>query len=896
MGEVYRAKDTKLKREVALKVLPDSFADDPARLARFQREAEMLASLNHRNIAQIYGVEDRAIVMELVEGGTLSSPLPIETALNYAQQIAEALEYAQERGVIHRDLKPANIKVTSDGTVKLLDFGLAKAIEDPAAPRDDPEHSPTLTLGVTRIGVILGTAAYMSPEQASGKTADRRADIWGFGVVLYEMLSGKRAFAGESVSDTLASVLKVEPDWSALPKETPAAIRRLIQRCLTKDRKQRLQAIGEARIAIDDSLSGAPPETAESLPAWPRIVPWVVAGVLAAALAITMVLWAPWHVARPVEQPLVRLDVDLGPEISLHPIGQAQAVNSVIISPDGTRLAYVASLGGGPQKLFIRKLDRPNATELPGTEGAILPFFSPDGQCVGFNLDKLNKISVEGGAVVPLGDRDLASIWGESGSIAIGDYGSYGGRGLTLIPSNGGAARPLTDLASGEAYHFLPQVLPGGKAVLFTAYRGADASVDRASIEVVSLADRRRKTLVTGGALARYVATSNAAGHLLYSHRGTVFAIPFDLNRLETRGPAVPVVDGVAYEKFTGAALFDISRTGTLVYRKTGGGGGRSTAIRGGDRVTTIQWLDAVGKKTPLLATPGTYEALRLSPDGKRLAVLRVEGSGQDISIYDPQRDAMTRLTFGGGIYYSDPIWSPDGRYIVFGSLTGTGMFWTRPDGAGQPQPLTQSKHEQIAVSFSPDGKRLAYMDCDDGCQIWTVPVEDSGSQLKAGKPEQFLKTPFNDEDPVFSPDGQWLAYDSNESGKREVYVRAYPPPADGQGGKWQISNSGGGIHFWSRNGHQLLYQSGDRIMAVKYTAKGNVFAPEKPRVWAASLGGATEGEAVVWYDLAPDGKRIAVEMPVAAAGAPKPEHEVTFLFNFFDELRRRAPLTEPRP
>jgi serine/threonine protein kinase len=372
MGEVYRARDSKLKREVALKVLPDSLADDPERMVRFQREAEMLASLNHRNIAQIYGVEDGALVMELVEGGTLSSPLPVDTALNYARQIAEALEYAHERGVIHRDLKPANIKVTPDGTVKLLDFGLAKAVEDPAALRENPEHSPTLTLGVTRVGVILGTAAYMSPEQASGRTADRRADIWGFGAVLYEMLSGRRAFAGESVSDTLASVLKEEPDWNALPAETPPSIRRLIQRCLTKDRKQRLQAIGEARIAIDEALSGAPTESAPPLPARRNVVPWAVAGV--SVVALVVMGWGWWRASRPVELPLMRLDVDLGPEISLQHLGLN--ASSLIISPDGTRLVYVASVSGGPLKLFSRALDQPDATELPGTEGAIYPFFS----------------------------------------------------------------------------------------------------------------------------------------------------------------------------------------------------------------------------------------------------------------------------------------------------------------------------------------------------------------------------------------------------------------------------------------------------------------------------------------------------------------------------------------
>jgi serine/threonine-protein kinase len=880
MGEVYRAKDSKLKREVALKVLPDSFAHDPERMARFQREAEMLASLNHRNIAQIYGVEDGALVMELVEGGTLSSPLPIDTALNYARQIAEALEYAHERGVIHRDLKPANIKVTPEGTVKLLDFGLAKAIEDPVAMRDDPEHSPTLTLGVTRMGVILGTAAYMSPEQASGKNADRRADIWGFGAVLYEMLAGKRAFAGESVSDTLASVLKVDPDWSALPAETPASIRRLIQRCLTKDRKQRLQAIGEARIAIDEALSGGSPET---VPAPRSIVPWVVAGVSVAALAITIVLWAPWRVSRPVEQPLVRLDVDLGPEFSLRPPSTGQ-MSSVIISPDGMRLAFIASIAGGPQKLFTRRLDQPNATELPGTEGAESLSFSPDGQWMGFATDKkLSKISVEGGAVVPLSDRGFDSSWGEDGNIIFDGRG----HGLMLIPSSGGADTPVTDLANGEKYHGYPQILPGGKAVLFTAYAGPD--VDKANIEVITLSDRRRKTLVQRGACPHYVATPNGAGYLIYSRNGSLLAIPFDLNRLETRGRATSVLDGLAYETVTGAAHFDVSRTGTLVYRK---------AIGERDRVTTVQWLDASGKQEPLLPKPGNYEDLSVSPDGKKLALSIIDGSSQDIYVYDPRRDVMTKLTFGGEKYFN-PIWSPDGRYLIFNTVTA-GMFWTRADGSGQPQALMQGKNAQTP-SFSPDGKRFAYSEFNSesgagGIQIWTVPVEDSGGQLRTGKPELFFKSQFDEYFPVFSPDGKWLAYESNESGKNEVYVRTFLPGGAAQGGRWPISSNGGRIPVWSRKNRELFYQSDDQIMAVKYNVKNDVFVPEKPRVWAAKLAGATQFRGALWFDLAPDGKHLAVEVPVSTPEVPKPEHEVTLVFNFFDELRRRVPFTEPRP
>jgi hypothetical protein len=651
MGEVYRAKDTKLKRDVALKVLPDSFAADPERMARFQREAEMLASLNHRNIAQIYGVEDRALVMELVEGGTLSSPLPIDAALNYARQIAEALEYAHERSVIHRDLKPANIKVTPDGTVKLLDFGLAKAIEDPAASGDNPEHSPTLTLGMTRVGVILGTAAYMSPEQASGKNADRRADIWGFGAVLYEMLSGKRAFAGESVSDTLASVLKLDPDWDALPAETPATIRRLIQRCLTKDRKQRLQAIGEARIAIDESLRGAPPETAEPLPARRSIVPWAV-GAAVAVLAAGVAGWGWWHATRPVDRPLVRLDVDLGVEVSLPPPGLG---SSVIISPDGTRLVYVASVLGGPPKLFTRKLDQPTVTELAGTEGATGPFFSTDQQWVGFSVgDRLSKISLEGGAVVPLGDLSfiVGASWGEDGNIIVGQAIKAG---MTRIPASGGAPTLVTELAKGEVAHANPQILPGGKAVLFVV--DTLGNPDKNSIEVVSLADHRRKTVVRGGNSARYL----PSGHLVYVNRGTLFAIPFDLDRLETHGTAVSVLDQVAHDTPSDAAQFDVSRTGTMVYRRATGSG---------MRMMTVQWLDGTGKAEPLLAKPGVYEEPHLSPDGRRLALVVAEGGNQAVWVYEWQRGTMTRLTFDGGPY-GDPVWSPDGRYVVFDSSYG---------------------------------------------------------------------------------------------------------------------------------------------------------------------------------------------------------------------------------
>ncbi len=858
MGEVYRAKDTKLDRDVAIKVLPAALAQDPERLARFEREAKVLASLNHPNIAAIYGVEERALVMELVPGESIKGPLPLETALNYAHQIADALEAAHEKNIIHRDLKPANIMVTPAGVIKVLDFGLAAVAQSSDA--SNPANSPTLTISPTRAGMILGTAAYMSPEQARGKPVDKRADIWAFGVVLFEMLTGQRLFDGETVSDTLAQVLTKEPDW----EQVPGKVRRLLKKCLERDPKKRLRDIGDAWELLEDA-----PATTVSSPSRRATTGWVAAGALVVALGIA--LWAPWRGTKPADRPLVRLDVDLGADVSLPTPG---LVSSVVISPDGTRLVYAS---GNPPKLFTRRLDQSKASELPGTEGATIPFFSPDGQWVGFNTrGKLNKISVEGGAVVPLADVSnfAGASWGEDGSIIMIDFI----KGLQRIPAGGGPPEALAGLANGETSLAFPQILPGGKAILFGASIGA-IDVDTNVIEVLTLADRRRKILAKGGGTPRYLATSGGLGHLVYVNRATLFAIPFDLNKLETRGTAVPILDDVAHDGGGGAGQFSISGApaghGTLIYRRAGGGA---------SAMTTLQWIDASGKKEPLLAKPGAYASPSLSPDGKRLALTVTEGSSQDIWVYDPERDVMTRLTFGGAPYVYQS-WSPDGQFVVF-STVDKGIFQARADGAGQPQALTESKATQIPWSFTPDGKRLAYFE-GRPYQIWTVPLEEQGGQLKAGTPEQFLKSSFSDVVPTFSPDGRWLAYSSNKSGKYEVYVGAFPAPSSGQGGKWQISNNGGEVPRWSRNGHDLLYRSGDQIMAANYTVKGDAFVSEKPRVWIAKLGGMP---SFARWDLSPDGKRALVVTPVESAEAPKQEHEVVFLENFFDELRRRVP------
>jgi serine/threonine protein kinase len=835
MGEVYQARDTKLGRDVAIKVLPEAFAHDPERLSRFQREARLLASLNHPNIATIHGLEDSNgtsyLVMELVPGETLDrrikrdGAVPVEESLTIAKQIAEALEYAHDHGVIHRDLKPANVKLTPEGNIKVLDFGLAKAFAGDAAS-EDIGNSPTLSQAATMQGVILGTAAYMSPEQARGKTVDKRTDICAFGAVLYELLTGKQAFSGEDVTEILAAVVMKEPAFDALPPNTPASIRVLLQRCLRKDKRHRLADATGLRIEIEDVIA------------------------------------AP---TRPIEQPLrllMRLDVDLGPDVSLRSVAGADE----IISPDGTRIVYVSQ-----GRLFTRRLDQPNTTELAGTQGAYAPFFSPDGQWVGFFAqEKLKKISVEGGAAITLCDapNGRGGSWGEDGNI-IAALNITGG--LSRILSAGGPPTPETDLQSGEQTHRWPQILPGGKAVLFTAHT-ALVGFDGATIEVMSLVDHRRKTLVRGGMYGRYL----PSGHLVYVNRGTLFAVPFDVDRLEVHGTPAPVLDQIGYSTGTGSAQLDFSQTGMLIYRSGGAGAG----------LPIVAWLDGAGKAQPLLAKPGLYSNPSLSPDGQRLAVDVVEGSGADIWVYDWQRDTMTRLTFNGSA--DSALWSPDGRYIIFRAV-GEGLSVIRSDGAGKLQPLTQSKNNQFGWSFTPDGKRLAFMEQSSGTayDLWTVPLESDNVGLRARKPEVFLQTPANEAFPSFSPDGRWMAHMSDESGTNQVYVRAFPD----KGGKWQISNSGGIWPMWSRNGRELFFETLDNyIMAATYVVKGDSFVADKPRLWSEKqLGMARLGKRNV--HLAPDGKRVVALMPVETAEGQKAQNHVTFLMNFSDEVRRKVPV-----
>jgi Tol biopolymer transport system component len=884
MGEVYKAHDTKLGRDVAIKILPEAFAHDPERLSRFQREAKMLASLNHPNIATIHELEQSNgtsyLVMELVSGETLAErvkregPVPIEEALKIAVQIAEALEAAHEKGIIHRDLKPANVKVTPEGKVKVLDFGLAKAFAGEEFS-NDPSNSPTVSRAATMQGVILGTAGYMSPEQARGKAVDKRTDIWAFGCVLYELLTGKQTFQGEDITEILAAVVKSEPDWTALPASISSSIRVLLQRCLRKDRRQRISDASDVRIEIEDAI--AAPKDAGAMQAapatrgWRERIAWpVVAGVLALiaiAFTIGFVLRTP---KPPQALPAVRLSAEIGVDASVFTtLGPA-----LVLSPDGTRLAFVASGADQKRRLYVRSLDQLQATALSSTENARDPFFSPDGQWLGFFADgKLKKMSVQGGAAVTLGDvvDDRGGSWGEDGTIVF----SKGGSALSKVSSAGGTPQPLTtlDQQAGEITHRWPQVLPGSKAVLFTG--GIGANFEGAEIAVYSMASGQRKTVQRGSFYARYL----PSGHVVYMHEGTLFAVPFDLKRLEVTGQPAPILEDVVTNAAAGAQ-FSFSENGNLVY----------VAGRARDQNVSISWMDHEGKFTPLREAPGGYYNPAFSPDGKRLALQINDGKRSDIWVYEWERDSLTHLTFGGeGNSY--PVWTPDGQRIVYSSIEKGGapnLWWIRTDGAGDAQRLAESKSQQYAGSWRPDGKVLAFNQFNPGTgnDIMTLPIEgDEKSGWKPGEPKPFVNSAFDEREPAFSPDGRWLAYMSTESGSFEVYIRPFPGP----GGKWQISTGGGGYPKWSRNGKEVFYRTQDnKIMAVTYTASGNSFSADKPQLW--SPGQFTDrGFGFSNFDLHPDGKRFAV---LKAPGAEQAAavNKVNFIFNFFDELRRKVP------
>ncbi|HKE88565.1 MAG TPA: protein kinase [Vicinamibacterales bacterium] len=896
MGAVYRARDSRRKRDVALKILPDIFAGHPDRLSRFQREAEVLASLKHKNVAGMYGIEEsgarRTLVLELVEGETLADriargPIPPHEALPIASQIVEALEYAHEHGVVHRDLKPSNIKITPAGAVKVLDFGLAKWSADGLLIPADASASQAITQ-MSRVGVLIGTAAYMSPEQVRGKQADRRSDVWAFGCVLYEMLAGRRAVEGDEVSDILANVLKSSIDWTRLPAQMPASIRPLLQHCLEKDRAQRLPDLTVAKREIADAATHVDkpttPGRATTRRGWiPRAIATV--GLLAAAVAVA--LWAPWR-TTPAAAP-VRMTVALGADASLAAgVGSAKTV----LSPDGRTLAFVARESQRTQ-LYVRNIDQLRATPLAGTDDASSPVFSPDGQWIAFSSGgKLKKIPVNGGAAVTLTDASsLGLTWTDRDTIVFQPGPNRGHGALFEVSAGGGDAVAVT--AQGDGFHLWPQALRGTNVVLFTVVRATGPNaVNQADIVAQRVPNGEQRIVRRGGHYARYA----ESGHLLYMSNGTLFAAPFDRNTLTLTAGAVPVVEQVSWDAQSGASEFSVSQNGTLVFTS-------GAAVFA--PVSTLNWLNRADAVMPLKAFSGPWGMPRFAPDGHRLAIVRgSEEENLDVWTYDLDHDTLTRITLDAAPDLS-PIWTRDGQRITFGSSRGsranvTNLYWQRADGTGEPQRLTESEHTQLPSSWHPMRPLLALTEGDPGGAQRVMILELEGDEANGWKPKpptEFVGGASRNVMPMFSPDGRWLAYLSNKTGSFELYVRPFPGP----GNEVRVSSGGANDPRWSPTQQEILYSTLNQatnptgqIMAVSYSVAGSTFKPEKPRLWSTLTIAAPPFQAYGQFlDLHPDGLRVAVSLPRSAQEekSQNSPSTVVFILNFFEELRRRAPL-----
>jgi serine/threonine-protein kinase len=882
MGEVYRARDTRLGRDVAFKVLSQAFAVDAERTARFRREAQLLASLNHPNVAAIYGFEDsgsiHGLVMELVEGPTLSNrikqgAIPLDEALPIAKQIAEALEYAHEHGIIHRDLKPSNIKLTNNEGVKVLDFGLAKAIEGDLAS-SDISSSPTISHLATQAGIILGTAAYMSPEQAKGKSVDRRTDIWAFGCVVYEMLTGKMPFTGETVTDTLAAVIRGEPDWSLLPAETPSPIRQLLLRCLKKDPRQRLRDIGDARFTIDEVLSGSSSEETGTMaarsslsaaPSWQRFLPWTLAAALGIAMLIS--LFALRQTSHSSQKP-VELSLSLLTDQHL----DVANGSAVAISPDGSRLAYVAREPGlASGRLYVRELDKGPAVLLDGAGHAAAPFFSPDGQWIGFFGDgKLKKVSVHGGAPIALCEIGgfRGGDWGEDGTIV---FTAQFTAPLSRIPADGGKPETVThlDATRADITHRWPQFLPGGKAVLFTASSDNNFFAS-ARVEAAPLDTGLPKVLVENAYYGRYL----PGGYLAYVFQGTVFVAPFDPQALKVTGTAVPVLQGVNSDLSNGGVQFSVSPSGVAVY----------LSGNAGNQDLNIALLDRKGDATILLKDQPDGASPRFSPDGKRLAFQK----GNGVWVHDMARGTTSPVTIetAGASW---PVWTPDGERLTYSHPhstakgTGQGIYWKRSDGTGEEEALTpETMLNAYPFSWSPDGKVLTFHRLSEKsggcCEIWTLALDEKG---KPEEPRPFLGvgTGKSFSSPMFSPDGHWVAFVSNESGSQQIYVAPFPGP----GGKWQISTDGGVEPRWSITGHELFYVKGTQLTVVPYSVEKNSFQAGKPEMLFEDRFEMRAPFAS--YDVTADGQHFVMfQFP---GGRQTASFEPTVVLNWLDEVRR---------
>ena len=897
MGEVYRARDAKLGRDVAIKVLPEAWLTDPDRRARLEREARVLASLNHPHIGAIYGVEEAggmpALVLELIEGHTLdellssyergrvdpqkpdAAPasssrvgLPLKQALEIARQIADALDAAHERGVIHRDLKPANIKLTPSGDVKVLDFGLATfqaAVLDGGIPESASMADQALTMsGGTLPGTILGTARYMSPEQARGRPVDKRTDVWAFGCVLYEMLTGRTPFGGETSSDVIAGILEREPVWAVLPGTTPPRVRRLLERCLAKDPKHRVRDIGDARFELDDALGSpdAPLPTTTGAPAKaPPMARWVAVAAGSAVLS-GVVVWAltPRRLAPSPSWSVSRLVVAQPPAVPL-----AVDAAQIAVSPDGRSVAYVAGRGSHTQ-IYVRDLNQFNSTPIPGTEGGSNPFFSPDSQWLGFSASgRLMKVLRKGGTPVTVSEVSGVVTWQSAPKWEVDDtilFTPTVGAGIWRVAAGGGTPTAVTSLTGSESSHRWPQLLPGGKALLFSAFTGSD----EAQVYIQPLGDGPRRPLFKGSG-----ATFLPTGHLAYVQAGTLMAVPFDAARLEVRGPPVAVLSGIMeMNRLRNSALgnqapqVSFSAAGTLAY-----------VPAGTPKQTTLVWVDRTGVETPTKASGGAYYQPRISPDGQRVAVTVRGADHDDVWMYDLTRETWSRFTSTGNNAF--PLWAPDGRTLTYVSDKNSldNMYRRSLDGGAEERLLT-SDRPNYPFSWSRDGVLMfVSISLRSAQDLWIL---RTGAERKA---TPFLETPFVEGAPALSPDGRWVAYVSGESGRSEIHVM----PFLGSGEKLTISTEGGNEPVWSRNGRELFYRSGDAMMAVEVTTSPLLSAGRPRRLFERPY----EVSSALWpdYDVSTDGQRFLLVKMIESFDAPA---QINVVLDWSEELKRLVP------
>jgi len=879
MGVVYRATDTRLDRAVAVKALPEHLAEDPDRLARFEREAKTLASLNHPNVAGIHGVEEhegsRYLVLEYVEGETLAEmigrgPLGMDETIEIAMQVAEGVEAAHEAGVVHRDLKPGNIIITPEGKAKVLDFGLAR-VEEASGSSSGSSMSPTMTSPAqhspTMPGMILGTAAYMSPEQARGRKVDKRTDIWSFGVVLYEMLSGASPFSGETVSDSVGAVLHKEVDLDRLPPGTPENVRRVLRRCLTRDRSRRLQSIGDARVEL---LDVEPEET--SAPAAGGRFGWpAVAGAAAGAALVVGAIGVWLGASGGVEAPagVQRFSIDAA--------GEGRAIDDrwgahFALSPDGARLAI--TLREGPERtLWVRSLDSDRMTRLSGTEGAGHVSFSPDGQWILFaDSEALQRVSVSGGTPIKIcevGGDHRGATWMDDGRVVFSPSQTDA---LMIVEASGGEPEPLTTLdeSKNERSHRWPYYMREADAIVFTAQRFG-TTFNEASIDVLDMRTGERKTLVRGGAYGRIL----PSGHLVFMREASLYAALVDLDRMELMGEPVPVIDGITYSASNGGTQAAFSRTGTLLY------------LAGGERNWSEKILTAVdmeGEVTPLVEEYADYNGPAVSPDGRRVAFMDGSvGNNADIWLLDMARGLRTRLTYGENDEAS-PIWSPDGALICysFTDARGDRIMVVPVDGSAEPAPLGVGGALSGPTDWSSDGQSILYTDgfADEGRDIMIARRDGDGWEEAP-----LVATSFDEAFGSFSPDGQWVVYESNASGQSEIYIT----PSDGSGGRLQISTAGGRYPRWSADGAQVFYLRGfqaDRptMMAVDVTFEEGGAQASRPReLFRSDMSGF-----FVWhlFDVRPDGSGFVAMKPLQS-GQKRDLRHLQLVLNWFEELER---------